>query len=357
MGNMSSHYKFDYFSNKLIPDENHLEGDVWTHTCLVFSSFIKLMEYKYTIDVLDVYKCVSMLCHDLGKPFTRDDSGEKVTFYSHPFASIQPTVEFINYLKNRGYYIGEYPYYYILNPISNHIDFLRSDYKKHILYSNYDISLLYINTNLCYHDSKGRITAKDKEGNINNIMNTIRYVSNSKYPQPHTKNYNCCFIFLCGTPASGKNWYIDNYLPNVPSVSYDDIRMDIYYENFPSSGNKKEDYINAYKYCTHNKIDINSYLNKYIKDYIEDGHKTIVINNTNLTKKRRRSLINLLGKNNYFKAIYIVRDENSIINSNKNREDKNLPDDVVNHFIYKQPIPTMEEGFDEIEFFDNYNRS
>lgn len=333
--------------------KNHLEGDVWTHTCLVFRKFIDLMENKKSITWRDVYTCIAILCHDLGKRDTRAENDKgKITFYSHPFASIQYAIDFINYMRDT---LGENPYYYILNPISNHIDFLRSTFGKHQLYCNHDPNLGYINSVLCYCDGKGRITEDEDTNKLSNIKFTFN--NRNGFHDNRSKSSDVEIIFLCGVPGCGKNWFITHYYPNTPTISYDDIRLNVYRGEFGDTGeSKKDEYLSAFKYCSRNKIDLNSHVNKRFKYLVNQGYKRIIINNTNLTKKRRRSLINLLGNKNYLKAIYIVRTTDEIVNANRTRDDKRLDSTTLFNFINKQPIPTKEEGFDMIEFFDNCKR-
>ena len=333
--------------------KNHLEGDVWSHTCLVFKKFMEIMETRESLTINDLYACIAVLCHDLGKCNTRGENKGKITFYSHTFASIQYTIDFINYLSSKTY-IGDYPYYYILNPISNHIDFLRCDFEKHKMYANYDSDLAYINCLLCYCDSNGRITTdNDNSDRIKEIVYTFNNRHNISAPE--NNNSDVEVILLCGVPGSGKNTFINKNYPNTPYISYDDIRIELYREHLNQLADETPEieYRNAWKYCKREKKDLNSEVNKRFKRLIFEGHRQIIINNTNLTKRGRKAMMRLLGKNNYYKAIYVMRDRPSIFKSNYERIDKTLSVKDLIKFVNNQPIPTRQEGFDEIEFYNN----
>lgn len=341
-------------TGEVSPNQHHLENSVFNHTCLVFNQLLNFVEENITI--FDVYVAIAIICHDYGKILTRDIKGNITTFYSHQFASIQFATDFITHLVDNGYYLGVNPYYYVLNSISNHIDFLRSTKDEQFLYANRDPNLLYVNSLLSLCDCTGRI-AKDKpEGKqrkeqlLDNIekSNILRHEQMRSFDQK-----DVTITFVCGVPAVGKNYIINNMIDNDPYseigiVSYDDIRIKLYTRDHNVKNlTDKELYQLAYQYCKDNKIDLNHYLKKEVETFTYRlGYDKVIINNTNTTRKSRKTLINLLGKDKYnFEALYIVGKTEDIFESDINRQDKTVGVEVLSKFMNNQQIPTKKEGF------------
>lgn len=64
-------------------DTYHSEGDVWTHTRLLFEKAEEL-GYELTPDM-----AMSLLYHDIGKPVTRSEEGDRIRFIGHEAAGLQ----------------------------------------------------------------------------------------------------------------------------------------------------------------------------------------------------------------------------------------------------------------------------
>lgn len=353
MKNCSHHFD----SKNLSP--YHLENDVWTHTVLMYKDFMEISSNitNHNEALKDILDCLSIiiLCHDIGKVYTRhvpNNQYGKIAFYNHSFASIQKTIDFIEYLNRfqTGFHMDSEKIHSVLNVISNHMDFhqIKDDGKYGEIvatFANYDI--LKSGLTLLFN-------AFDKRNSIDNNLNFLnkdynndvmtevfkmfRDNINKEYPE---LNKDFDIIIYCGVPGCGKDYISE--IENDVTLSYDDIRIDLYLESNPDDivMKKSELYKKAWDWCNKQNINLNDYLKKGVVGAIESG-KSVGIANTNLSRKARRSLSNLL--NDYkIKFVYIGCTSDKLMYRNLTRGSKNLEKMVMNKFMYNQQIPCMWE--------------
>lgn len=155
---------------------------------------------------------------------------------------------------------------------------------------------------------------------INKIKNDINNIINNITSDEGKKIY-----VLCGLPGSGKNHFYDIFLNSYPSVSRDDIRIDLGIEN--GIGTEEQE-----KEVT--KIE-----ESMINDYIEQK-RTFVINNTNLKLKYRQKIYDIAKKNGYkVELIYIERPLEEI----KKVRSGETWEKVINRMIENMDYPTPNE--------------
>lgn len=336
----------------------HLENDCLTHTLMAYNELIHLNILDDTFNLL----CgISVLCHDIGKVYTRHSpKSGKIAMYNHTFASIQDTIEFINYLDEKNWFDNislsvNHTMYYVLTPISNHMDFM--DLNKNDRFGpiiNNDPNLNYISNILLHCDLYGSISEDNKEDV------EIQHRTFDSYPLLNNVLDDDIVLF-CGPPGSGKDYFA--YKQNRIILSYDDIRVEVFKNaKFDlvkdyNSLSYNELYHRAFEYCKNKNSDLNNYLKKNIE--IEMGKRNKVgICNTNLTRKLRGSLIKIIRQNNeYLKnctigVIYLCCKKQNLYFRDNNRY-KTVGKEVINKFLYNQQIPTMKEDIDNIIFVNN----
>jgi len=351
----------------------HMEGDVWSHTCMAYNHFLSIVPEKITFKEFCVG--IAILCHDIGKVFTREVKENGHTcFYSHSFASVQYAIDFINHLKREYNIEDRFIYnqmiYYVTTAVSNHIDFFRCTLQNQWLYVNCNEELFYISLMLMFCDFHGRISTYEKfivnndefqKTYYNHLLDVYANWPEDNYMEilfleynllQDNKDYVPHIIFLCGLPASGKDYYLKRINKLEDSVSYDEIRIEVFKsENSVEGLTEKQIYDLAFEYCNENKVDLNSHVKKKVDEMVTKGKKVIYINNTNLKRKYRKSIMNLLGKNKYnFSAKFIFRELDDIRHSNVRRDCKEVPYDVIKRMSHNIQIPTRQEGFDYIIF-------
>ena len=76
-------------------EEYHPEGNVWIHTLMTLDEMSKL---KTGNNKRDLMLFLSLLCHDLGKPFCTKEINGHITSYKHETLGLKPTISFLNKL-------------------------------------------------------------------------------------------------------------------------------------------------------------------------------------------------------------------------------------------------------------------
>jgi len=144
---------------------------------------------------------------------------------------------------------------------------------------------------------------------------------------------------LIGNIGSGKSTYINNHLKNCISISKDGLRYSI--------GNGTYIFNPDYEYTIHKAIlELNI-------GFCSIG-ENVVIDETNMTKKSRKSHITI-GKKYKYNIIAVVFPELSKIDSVNRRmtnphcqDDRKVWNSVWERFHNVYNPPTIEEGFNQI---------
>lgn len=339
----------------------HVEDDVWTHTLLAYNQLVN--SEHYTINCLGMCLATAVLCHDIGKVYTRHSpSPGKISMYNHAFAGIQDTYEFTHLMWNKGIYkymeLSDV-LYYVLSLVSNHMDYMINPNNRNKLCNN--------RNKLCNNNSDLKKMSDillycDKSGSFSTINDYSEDVKPKNYIFSSLDNELGDIILVCGPPASGKDTIAKEMGYEV--VSLDKIRLEKYIDSFTADSGvdtfdykDKKFYKDAFEYCNKNKIDLNAPLLKKIKEVLDEG-KRVAVCNTHLTRKSRRSIINQLRqdrkyKNEKISALFLCCDRKTLYKRDEEREDKTVSKQIIDKFVYNQQVPTINEGFDNIKFFYN----
>lgn len=327
----------------------HLEDDVWTHTCLAYKELINCGCWSQKNQAI---LGISVLCHDIGKIYTRHSPKPgKIAMYNHSFASVQDTIQFIRHLRGTKFLSGlliNEVYYYVLNLVGNHMDFMMNPGKREALCNNdrylYDISVILMNC-----DKNGSISTEKQEETNCHIKGEVVQLPDMDLGE---------IVFMCGPPASGKDTMADFSSSKNKIVSLDKVRMQVFEDSDdPGVYDTKEKYIAAFKYCNEKKIDLSSFL----IDDIVNGFKeysTVVISNTHLTRKLRMGIINQIKQKKELRdkkisAVYLCCDREELYKRDIERKDKTVGSEVIDKFLFNQQPPTADEGFNNIIYLEN----
>ena len=336
---------------------NHLEGDVFTHTEMVFKAGQRISDRRTLV--------ASTILHDIGKPecrgYENKNNPSQVTFYGHGFYS---TIKSIPYLKK---YLGFLPYQKSINTDSIQ-DFLTilyainyhmilmtnkniqnfSQFDNYFGFGNWVYQYMY---SLYKADNLGRIThyvdqqtrfpnwmlnePKNSFGYFGdiNIDNPLQFtISNGKYNENKSD-----VIFAIGVPGSGKTTWINNYCSHLGNISRDTILSEMY----PS-----ESYSKSWNMANHSLVD-KEYSNRF--DKLVENKKSLVIDKTNVQRNGREKTIKTLNGEFNNTALVFLTPIDEINTRNNAREDKNLvriADGMMKRFM----LPTFGEGFSKITF-------
>ena len=149
-------------------------------------------------------------------------------------------------------------------------------------------------------------------------------------------------LTLIGPPLSGKStWIKDNFdLNEIAWISRDQTLLDVY-----GSDNYDEAFKNV------NQKEVDRVLISNIQNASKDG-KNVIIDMTNMTRKRRISNLDYFGDEYYKVAvIFPILDEAEYERRNlkrKEEEQKFIPSHVLKSMISSYQSVTKEEGFDKI---------
>lgn len=149
-------------------------------------------------------------------------------------------------------------------------------------------------------------------------------------------------LTLIGPPMSGKDtWIRQNFnLDEIVMISRDQILLDVY---------GSDNYDEAFKNVNQKEVDrvlVSTFINA------SKDKKNVIINMTNMTRKRRISNLDYFG-DEYFKVavIFPILDESEYERRNlkrKEEENKWIPPHVLKSMISSYQSVTKEEGFDKI---------
>jgi predicted kinase len=147
-------------------------------------------------------------------------------------------------------------------------------------------------------------------------------------------------IMLIGPTLSGKSTYIRNNYPNVEVISRDEIVMEVF---------GSRDYNLAFKEVDQKEVD--RVLASRLKE-ANDSKKSVIIDMTNMTVKRRMATLRNFDKD--FSRIAVVfpilsDEEYTKRNIDRNaKENKWIPPFVIKSMIDSYQEPSIQEGYDRI---------
>jgi predicted kinase len=143
---------------------------------------------------------------------------------------------------------------------------------------------------------------------------------------------------LVGIPTAGKSTFSnDKKYKDYVRVSSDDILQEVAKE-------RQQSYNTVFK---GNIRFAQIAMMKVLRKAIEDG-KSIIWDQTNLTKKQRRDKLKYIP--DYYKktAVYFVVSLETALKRNTQRPGKVIPPEILERMIKEYELPTNEEGFDTI---------
>ena len=156
-------------------------------------------------------------------------------------------------------------------------------------------------------------------------------------------------VVMVGLPGSGKDYYInslnDGDSPNDIILSTDNILEDI-------ADDLGSTYNEVFK--THYK-EAERIMETMIQNSL-NHHGFVIWNQTNLTKKKRKKILNRFRKFDRKVCVYIKIDEEvhkQRLAYREQTQGKFISDEVIEKMRSTLEEPSMEEGFDEIFYIDN----
>ena len=194
-------------------NDYHMCGSVWTHTMMVY-------QQAHTNDFIEL---IMALCHDIGKVIVRKVKEDgKVTFYGHADAPIQPTIDFVMYLKEKGILTDDKVFDFMrfgLSPMANHMVYYQNYSSKSLFTAGANSYIGHYYDRMEYMDGNGSICKSGKIEDAQDIK-LKDYI-------PKLWDYSKPVIYIwTGLPGSGKDYLSE--MNGYDIISFDDIRLEVY---------------------------------------------------------------------------------------------------------------------------------
>lgn len=311
----------------------HLEGDVWTHTCMVL-----LM--AHTLKVPDEVK-IACLLHDIGKPFAeeRKEETERVRFFGHEGLSFYMAIDIVDkYLKTQEQkdtalkLIAQHSIVYDYLKVQDGVPVLNKPEEFKRMFANqgeYFKMLL----QMVECDSKGRFChdLNDPREMFDKVFDAAFFES-LIIEVPPVKDK--IITLLVGPPRAGKSTYIRDMGIDDVIISRDDKVLKYgtgrgYSEKWRSLTDEDQKKIDA---------EILQDFNKAVKAGLN-----ITVDMTNMSKKSRRKW-SAKGYSKDIKLFYTGYDELMRRNwTAKTADDKFIPESVIKMMCQGFVYPTLDE--------------
>lgn len=328
------------FSMNLNP--YHLEGDVLTHSLMVYSHIDKYAR------PLEFFQMSAML-HDMGKIDTRDviekDNGTTVVrFTNHEGLSFLMTSDIIKAYSEHVY--GEVNEKYVkacLFAIANHGVFkdnqhmLTYDYAQKAL-SLFDKLSLDMLAELIKADRMGRLMKNGlnfKDIDVQGYILDAEHNAPVDVKEPYHKRE---VVIMIGLPRSGKSTYIQKHLGDYFQISRDALIME--------SCIGVKTYTEAWNSVDQEEIDKKLMQKAQLAFKTEDK---IVIDMTNMSKKSRKKWLSLAKQNDFFTKAYVMATPvEKCIERSYDSKVKHIPENVIMSMSKKFTFPLGDE-FDYVD--------
>jgi len=307
----------------------HLEGDIWTHTMLVFNQ-AKLNNASKNLQI-------AALLHDIGKPLARQElENGKIVFRGHEGISTLMAIDFLMDLVYRNI-IFPSDALEILYIINYHGIFWQKSHKQ--------IKKYFINGYYNLYEKLYEFSEYDVKGNIS--FKGFTHKEKEKYGHNeicNTELDNNCYIMI-GLPNSGKSTYIKENFKDLKVLSRDNILLEY---------GKEKEYGETYSEIWKNlTIEDQKEIDKILQqkfNVLKNSNKDFVIDMTNVSIKSRKKWLSQLRNHNAI-AVVMMTSLKEIFERNKKRakiNGKYIPENILIDFAKRFELPLYTEGFVKI---------
>lgn len=302
----------------------HLEGTIFEHTLMVCQNA------RHSDPTIQL----AALLHDIGKPIVRyvNPKNNHVYFTSHEAVSAYMALDVMKKVD----WLTPEEKILVFRAICHHTDVFKLT--KDQLETNFtnEPTLAHMVRELSICDHLGRFTSKPTE--------LVEFSYKFREPRPKKDKD---LIIMTGLPCSGKS----TRSKELKEQGYVSLSSDEIIEELCPNMTYNE----AYKSVDHTEVE------KLFLKRLEECRKLdkVVVDTTNLSKKRRKNLIDKFRKTHNIKGEVLLVPPSELLRRNEERakQGKNIPMKVYDQMVKSFTCPNYGEGYDELEWklYENCN--
>jgi predicted kinase len=350
--------------------EWHIERNVSAHTDMVFTQYVRTMKN----DIHSVVGALAVIFHDVGKPaaeekiFDYDGNEVRRRYAGHEGVSARLwedwAVSNFSMLKDYFPFLTPTHIYHVAWLIEKHLPYgIKKAEKRAEIFKT--VNMIFDNDpevyfNCLLSDCVGRISANHSV----KLQGTLDWIDQAREDaKEHLYNASeepevsddladlpsVCYV-LIGASGSGKTTFVNMEVPH-PHVSHsmDDLRLEWYGD--PNVGSDRESQVANYAEAFRKQLEDLEFSQKVVKDFndkLKTNAPTIVVDNVNGSRKRRRSYIAAARSKGYkVVAVLFPISLQQLLDRQTYRHDKEVPEGAVNRQYHTIASPSLGE-FDEI---------
>ena len=316
----------------------HREGNVANHTNMVVAHYLSATNYDNNNFLIGVLACAF---HDTGKPDAvvyknSEARGDYKAFPGHELASARKWEDYAvsNWSVFDDFGLSVYDIYTIGWMIENHLPWAikKTDKRTNMILTIKELGIDPMFFELLSADTHGRISDDGPEKR----QKVRDWIADFKSLMPHhdrlvTSSDDMPILYLpIGVSGTGKSTFRKTVDAEVHSL--DDLRTEFY----------GDDYAEAFRLSTEDKT-FNNRANARYMELIKSD-KNVFVDNTNLSKKRRRGLIVEAQKRGYhIRADLFPVSLQTVIDRQDTRTDKSVPKEAVIRQYRSIQLPSFGE--------------
>ena len=324
----------------------HREGNAWEHTRLVVDNMRKYVISKYDFNIKDEFEearllMTAALLHDIGKPSTTFFDNSDNDWHCKNHGEVGEKIS-RNLLMNESIEFRESVCWLVRNHMVFHYFMEKGESEKRRIIERLSKGHASIEALTALHiaDCSGSISSENKPDELSKKVGVIKALANERYSRWLHMNGTYCLsgpkaYIMIGVAGSGKDTYIKNHIsPNTERICRDDFRELITYHEI--RGEKL--YLDK-----NGENEVTKMVNEAIKDACLN-HRDIVINQTSLSKKYRKVLVDkIIEYDPNYKIIFVYVEPIGGVDVCKKRRNGEIKPDIIQGMWDRLEFPDFTE--------------